>query len=253
MLRRDPALAAGGFQARDGVVEDLELWVRILEVGTAICSPQVTIRYHLHSAQMSADWRRMLAAHRAVIEAHLLRAGGSSTALTRWEGVAAWDGFRAALSEGDRVEALRRIAPLMVSGAAVRGRLRLMTTRWHARRRVSACGRDGRPSVALVIDDAGQRAAAHALRRRKLRDLSEVGPARRLIELVRHPAGLVISDRTLWRALPGAWGWSRPRPTPRSGGEARAPEPVRSARRSRDVQPQGVRLQNRALPRDRRW
>ncbi|HEY1335494.1 MAG TPA: glycosyltransferase, partial [Myxococcaceae bacterium] len=61
MFRRDAALAVGGF--RPVLCEDLDLWCRLLNRGTANLSPQVTVLYHTHSGQMSEDWEAMHMAH----------------------------------------------------------------------------------------------------------------------------------------------------------------------------------------------
>ena len=108
MVRRDVALAAGGFRARRGVVEDLDLWLRVLARGTAICSPEIGIVYRLHDEQMSAqDDRTMQLAHLEAGEARRADWGGSQTPLRRFEGVAAWDNLRSAQRRGDRRAALR--------------------------------------------------------------------------------------------------------------------------------------------------
>ena len=59
MVRRDAALAVGGFHKWWGV-EDFDLWVRVLEQYTGICSRRVTALYHIHDAQLSLEAERML-------------------------------------------------------------------------------------------------------------------------------------------------------------------------------------------------
>ena len=60
MVRRDAALAVGGFHNWWGA-EDFDLWVRVLEQYTGICSRRVTVFYHIHDAQLSLQADRMLA------------------------------------------------------------------------------------------------------------------------------------------------------------------------------------------------
>lgn len=103
MVKRDLAQQVGGFRAWRGVVEDFDLWLRILEHGTAVLSPRVGVLYHLHDDQMSMqDHRTMQVAHMEAGAAYLQRTGSAPTPVKRWEAVAAWDNFRLALSAGDR-------------------------------------------------------------------------------------------------------------------------------------------------------
>ena len=136
MIKRDVAIELGGFRPIWGV-EDFDLWVRALEGHTGVCSPRVTVIYHLHGEQMSAHADRMLRGHREVGESHCARTGASPAVLARWDGAAAWDCMRAALAGGRRGAAL-------VSGLAVlRRRQRvvgvavLLWSRFLARRRSS--------------------------------------------------------------------------------------------------------------------
>jgi glycosyltransferase involved in cell wall biosynthesis len=140
MVRRDAAIAAGGFQARRGVVEDLDLWLRILERETAVCSPRIGIVYRLHDEQMSgADQRTMQLAHLDAGEAHVERSNRSRTPLRRFEGVAAWDNLRAALRAGERRAAARWGAEIARDPQRLRGTLGVLLQRFVLRRRA---GRD---------------------------------------------------------------------------------------------------------------
>jgi hypothetical protein len=108
LFQRELALRVGGFRPHRGVVEDFDMWLRLLEHGTGICSPEVGIIYHVHDDQMSLqDARTMQLAHIEAAEAHRERTGGSATAIRRWEGVCAWDNLRRALAAHQRREALR--------------------------------------------------------------------------------------------------------------------------------------------------
>jgi GT2 family glycosyltransferase len=133
LFRRQLALDVGGFRAHHGVVEDFDMWLRLLERGTAVCSPLVTIIYHLHAGQMSAqDARTMQRGHAAAAAAHMHRAGSSSTPLRRFQVVAAWDNLREALQAGERRAACRwgayiaaRPQRVLSLGRALAGRYRL--------------------------------------------------------------------------------------------------------------------------------
>jgi glycosyltransferase involved in cell wall biosynthesis len=139
MVRRDVALEAGGFQARRGVVEDLDLWLRMLERGTAICSPRVGAVYHLHDDQMSIQQRHsMQLAHLEAADAYRQRNGLSRAPLQRWEAVAAWDNLRLALATGpDRRAAARWGRYIMSSSRRVTGLLGILGWRYLVRRRTA--------------------------------------------------------------------------------------------------------------------
>lgn len=196
MVRREVALAVGGFDEWWGV-EDFDLWVRLIEQHSAICSPRVTVIYHVHDEQLSLHTERMLENHRAVAQAHLARTGASPAALERWEGVVAWDAMRTALAAGDRREALRLARSAMRGRDRIAGVLTQLRWRLAVRRRTARLGPDGRASVAVLVRDEHQRAAIIArFAGRSVRDLSQAPPARVLLELAWRPAGLtVVSSR----------------------------------------------------------
>lgn len=146
MLRRDAALDAGGFGPLPRAA-DLDMWLRLLEAGTAIALPQVTALYHVHAGQVSFDQRKMDEAHRAVLDSHAGRPWCSPALLRRHEGVVAWDVARAAWAAGE---------PRMTTGLALARRLahphralgvaQLLTERARRRRiasRVESRGRLG--------------------------------------------------------------------------------------------------------------
>ena len=99
MVRRDAALAVGGFRQWWGA-EDFDLWVRVLERYTGICSRRVTVFYQVHDAQLSLQADRMLHEHRQVLKSHLERTGNSPAMLERWEATVAWDRLRAEQAAG---------------------------------------------------------------------------------------------------------------------------------------------------------
>jgi len=152
LFRRDLALAAGGFRPHHGVVEDFDMWLRLLEQGTAICSPRVTIIYHVHPGQMSSrDLRAMHLGHRAAAREHIRRVGGSPLALQCFDGVAGWDNLRDAMELGDQRAALRWVAYLAARPQRLAGTAGLLIKRYRVRRRSAALrragvGRTGRPS-----------------------------------------------------------------------------------------------------------
>jgi len=201
MIKRDVALELGGFQPMWGV-EDFDLWVRLLDPQSAICSPRVTVIYHQHADNLSADGRRMLSAQHAVAAAWARRAGSSRVAFQRSEGVMHWDSMRLALSLGQRREALKDGLAILSSLQRALGVAILLRDRFLERRASARIGRDGHPSVALFLRDAEQRrVVSDRLRGRTVRDLSEQPATRALLTLMRRPPGyLVVASR--FQALP---------------------------------------------------
>lgn len=136
LFQRDLALEAGGFRSYRRVVEDFDMWLRLLELGTGICSPRVGVIYHVHDAQMSQqDTRRMQLAHLEAAEAHRQRTGGSRTPIRRWEGVAAWDNLRSALKTDDRRGACRWGLRIVAHPQRVAGLVSIWISRYLVRRR----------------------------------------------------------------------------------------------------------------------
>lgn len=195
MIRRDVAVELGGFHKWWGV-EDFDLWVRVLERHSAICSPKVTVTYHVHDEQLSVQAERMQRGHRAVAEAHLERTGGSRVPLERWEGVAAWDQMRAALAAGERTPAVRHAAGLLKSVQRPIGLAVLLWTRIRLRRRSAKVNREGGASVAvLVADGPGRQSLTGGRGAESARDLSSAPLWRAVLSLIRRPAGTIVVGR----------------------------------------------------------
>jgi GT2 family glycosyltransferase len=205
MVRRDIALELGGFHTKWGV-EDLDLWVRLLERWSAICSPRVTVIYHRHDDNLSSDGRRMLLAHTEVAHAWRTRTGAASVALDRWQGVKEWDGMRLSLRVGQRRAALRSALAILARPRRIIGALILLRERFLGRRMSARIGRDGGPSVALLVTaEAERHAVIDSLRGRTIRDFSGASVTRGMLTLLRRPAGLAVvgsrSHAVLLRAL----------------------------------------------------
>jgi hypothetical protein len=201
MVRRDVALSIGGFHRWWGV-EDFDLWVRVLEQHTGVCSPRVTVIYHLHEANLSSEGDRMQDGHRGVAEAHLERTGGSRAPLERFEAGTAWYSIRASLAQGEPLAALRRAPALFSDRQRVIGLAVLLWTRFRMRRRTSSLDHEGRPSVALLVrDKSARQTIAAALGNRAVRDLSGVPTLGALVSLLRRPAGQVVVGSWVAAAL----------------------------------------------------
>jgi glycosyltransferase involved in cell wall biosynthesis len=110
LLRRDAALAAGGFDPGLERCADMDLWLRMLERGSGVASPRVTARYHLHVGQVSGDRMAMQTAHRAVLERYADRPWCAPAVRRRYEGLMVWDAARAELADGRRAAGLMALA-----------------------------------------------------------------------------------------------------------------------------------------------
>ena len=201
MLRRDVALAVGGFGDWWGV-QDFDLWVRSLERYTGVCSRRVTVRYHVHEQQISRAKERMLAEHREVVKAHLARTGGPPHMLERWEATLVWDTLRAAMAESRWGAAMRCLPGLIANPQRPIGLVSQLWLRFRMRRRTSRLERDGGPSVAVAVPDRDEcRAVLDVLRDRPVHDLSTLSFKASMATLLRRPEGVVVSASKLRAAL----------------------------------------------------
>lgn len=115
------------------------MWLRLLEVGTAVSSPLVTVIYHVHDQQMSAqDARTMQLAHIDAAEAYLHRTGRRTHPVRRWEGTAAWENLRLALEERRPYEMLTWVLRLAGHPQRPVGVLGTWVERFLVRRRSAA-------------------------------------------------------------------------------------------------------------------
>jgi len=185
LVRREPLLQSGGFRAHLGVVEDLDMWVRLLEEGTAAVSPEVTIVYHIEGVRISDDLPLTRAGHTSVAHAYADRAWWTQGLVRRWEGASAWDEVREELERGRRLQAVRRGLWLVCRPARVRGALELLAWRFRGRRASGRVNPDGTPSTAILVGrEASVRAVLRLVRRptaRALVDSTAASIATRLV------------------------------------------------------------------------
>jgi GT2 family glycosyltransferase len=136
LVQRDLALRVGGFQSYRGGVEDLDMWLRLLQHGTAICSPRVSVIYHVHSDQLSLqDQSSKRLATGEATRAHMQRTGGSRASIRRWEGIEAWDSLRAALRASDSRGAVRWGRRMIAHPHSLEGVASVLLWRFRLRRR----------------------------------------------------------------------------------------------------------------------
>jgi glycosyltransferase involved in cell wall biosynthesis len=141
LIRRDAIEAAGGF--RPPRVDDLDLWLRLLERGTGCVSPVVGAIYNLHPRQISGSGAANQRMHETVVRRFEDRPWWSDVELERWRGKAAWNDLRSAVRSRRAGQVLREGAYLATSrqrayGAFSAGVLRSRLKRRCARRREAA-------------------------------------------------------------------------------------------------------------------
>ena len=154
MVRRDVVEDVGGFQHPDGL-EDMDLWVRVLERGTAVVLPTVGVVYHVHEEQTSKGVDGMEHGHLLVARRYAGRPWWSERIVERWAAHARWNRVRSALRRRRFREALDHAGwvvsrPQRVFGAArvsllgIRLRIRAVRLGSERRRIRSMVGLDPR-------------------------------------------------------------------------------------------------------------
>jgi glycosyltransferase involved in cell wall biosynthesis len=135
LVRREAAQAAGGF--RPPRVDDLDLWLRLLERGTGLLSPVVGAVYHIHDSQISSGGEANQRMHETVSRRFEDRPWWSETRLERWRGKAAWNNVRTMVRERHPARALRQLAYIAASPQRLYGAFSAARIRAKLRRR---CG-----------------------------------------------------------------------------------------------------------------
>jgi hypothetical protein len=133
LARRDALLAAGGFDPAWQPIEDLDLWMRMLQGGTGVMSPVPVVRYHLHAGQTTND--RSAAADMQL--AVLRNRAGSPWRVEAWRGGAAWDELRRRQADGDRRGALAQAGFVVRHPVRLAGLLGVLARRAALRRRAA--------------------------------------------------------------------------------------------------------------------
>lgn len=131
LFRREAAEAAGGF--RPPRVDDLDLWLRLLERGTGLLSPTVGAIYYVHGDQISSAGAANQRMHETVSRRFEDRPWWSDARLERWHGKAAWNNVRSMVREKHPARAVRQAAYVArnpqrtygaISAAVIRARLK---------------------------------------------------------------------------------------------------------------------------------
>ncbi len=202
MVRKSAVEAVGGFQPRDGLVADLDLWIRLLNHGSVVVIPVVTINYRLHEHQMSQDRYAMQDAHLAAAAAH---AGVGPVDVERWRGGAIWDNLRASLRSNDWRGAIAEAASAMSRFDRVVGLFGTWLWRFLVRRRGSEVDRDGWPSIAVLPNSPAAKVLPELAKGRRLKVTHYSSVIRAAASLAGRPAGVLFigspAQRTIARLL----------------------------------------------------
>ena len=169
LARTDAVRAAGAFRPY-AAVEDLDLWARLLTAGSAVVVPAVTIVYHIHPGQMSADERAVQGAHLRVIDAHAGAPWWNPTLSERYHGTLAWHRAALAFRAGRPRQGTGILARALANPVRARGLLTFLARRLRVRREAAhwdlTGARDGSPPLEAAAQAAAKvstRAARHGL------------------------------------------------------------------------------------------
>lgn len=133
MVRREVALAAGGYRALRHCA-DFDFTLRCLEFGTGVVLPEVGMVYHLHEGQVSREDKAMKEAHTRIVCSYSDRPWFDPRQLRRWRAAVAWDTFR---RDGGV-----RLAAALARPWYLPALLRLWLWRWRQRRRGAQLSRE---------------------------------------------------------------------------------------------------------------
>ncbi len=200
MVLRSAVRAEGGFRSHGGLVEDLDLWIRLLGSGTGLFLPIVTINYGLHDEQMSVqDLRAMQDAHLTAALSYEGRAWYSRRDVERWRATADWDNARTALKERRYRDAAQEGRSILTHRHRVVGLGGMLLWRFLIRRRSSEVDRDGWPSIAVFPNDWSNGALTSISADRCLRVRRHRTVVGGVLGLIRRPSGVAFVGST-WQA-----------------------------------------------------
>ena len=110
LVRKDVIVSVGGFDPQVRNAADMDLWIRVLECGSAIAIPTVVAVWHLHSGQVTADHRAMWSGREQVARSYAGRSWWSTRLLDQARAVNAWDSARLAMHQGDMWQMMTDLA-----------------------------------------------------------------------------------------------------------------------------------------------
>jgi GT2 family glycosyltransferase len=145
LVKREAIGAVGWYDEALREVEDLDIHIRMIELGRVIATPEIVTIYHVHSGQMTQNRGKLRATHEAVVLKYRDRPWWTPALLERTRAVAAWDELRELLAAGDRSGAAGRAAYIARRPARAAAVVRL----WLHRRLIRRRGTDA-PAQDLV-------------------------------------------------------------------------------------------------------
>jgi rhamnosyltransferase len=191
LVRTEAARAAGGFRPLHGV-EDIDLWLRVLERGTGYVSPVVSLLYHVHPGQLSGEGLRLQAGRAQVLDDYAGRPWCTPRVLRDWDTSMTWDAARSAQHDGRPALAARHLARIAARPARVRSLAGVLRFRRRGRRRTSQVARTGAPTLAVLGDAPAVPVSGYAVVRP--RGATRLARAARLVR--RPTAALLVQGRT---------------------------------------------------------
>jgi hypothetical protein len=206
VARRDAVEAVGRFRELEGPmhgVEDVDLWLRMLERGTGFVSSRVSVIYHEHPGQMTADGNKLQVARRAVLESCADRPWFDPSLLTEWDGVMAWDAARTAQRSGELGAAFGHLAWVARRPRAASAVLRELRARRGGRRRSWQLTPAGLRTLAVVDPSIAPREPPDGFTFVVPRGRTKFA---RYARLARRPAAAAVVERRAERLLVRALG-----------------------------------------------
>ena len=203
IVRKPAVEAAGGFQSRRRLVEDLDLWVRLFEHGTGVAIPLVTVNYRVHDQQKST--RSLRDSQQAHIAACTSRAAVGPVDIERWKGGATWDNFRISVRSRNWRRAAGQARSVTCRPDRALGLFGTWIWRFLVRRRGFEVDRDGWPSIAVLPNSPAAEVLPELATGRRLKVTRYSSVIRAVASLLRRPAGVLFvgsrAQRTMARLL----------------------------------------------------
>jgi serine acetyltransferase/GT2 family glycosyltransferase len=103
LVRRDVVMEVGGYDTTLRYAEDWDLWLRVLEHGTGLLSPEVVALYHRHGGQKSQHAVGPADTHRRIVAGCVGRGWWTDQTAARWDGLQWWLTLRDAVRRRDLV------------------------------------------------------------------------------------------------------------------------------------------------------
>lgn len=151
MMRRDIVDRVGGFDTRLRYAEDLDLWLRVLEHGTGVVSPDVSHLIWRHGGHKSRDPRGPKETQSKIVDSYAGRPWWSAHLAERRLAVRRRDEIGPAWRAGRRREALDGAAWIAARPSRARAVLEVERRRRLQRRLGSTMSRDGRAAEGPVM------------------------------------------------------------------------------------------------------